>query len=124
MRQPYVLHSISFPKINSIPDFGVGGYPTLKYFVDGDEKGADYKGGRDMDSLKSFIESTLEVKCNPADMSECSEKEQAYITKMKAASAEDRKKQLTRLEKMAGDSMKLELKKWLHQRLHILNNLP
>jgi SET domain-containing protein len=91
--------------------------------VDGDEKGQDYSGARDFDSLKSFAAESLEVKCNPSDLAECSEKEQGYIKKMKDVSSEDRKKQKARLEKMAGDSMKAELRRWLHQRLHILNAL-
>lgn len=104
-------------------DFEIRGYPTIKYFVDGDEKGQDYQGGRDFASLKKFTEEKLEVKCDPKSPSECSEKEQGYIEKMKAKSSDDRKKQIERLEKMAGDSMKAELKQWLHQRLHILNML-
>lgn len=103
--------------------YEVRGYPTLKYFLDGDEKGEDYQGGRDFDSLKSFVEEKLEIKCDVANPTECSEKEQEYITKMKAKSSADRTKQITRLEGMAGDSMKAELKAWLLQRLHILRAL-
>jgi hypothetical protein len=102
-------------------DFEVKGFPTIKYFLDGDEKGKSYEGGRDFDALKSFVEVNLEVKCNPSTLAECSEKEQGYIKKMKALPLDDIKKQAARLEKMAGESMKMELKKWLHQRLHILH---
>ena len=42
---------------------------------------------------------------------------------MKTKPSEDRVKQITRLEKMAGDSMKAELKIWLRQRLQILRML-
>jgi hypothetical protein len=76
-----------------------------------------------LDSLKKFTADTLEIKCDPSKPSECSEKEQEYIKKVKDMSSEDRKKQIARLKKMAGDSMKAELKQWLHQRLHILNTL-
>ena len=102
-------------------DFGVQGFPTIKYFLDGDEKGKSYEGGRDFDSLQSFVKANLEVKCDPSTLAECSEKEQGYIKKMKAMPLEDIKKQAARLEKMAGESMKVELKMWLHQRLHILH---
>lgn len=97
--------------------------PTIKYFVDGDSKGEDYQGGRDFDSLKSFVEETLEVKCDVKSPTECSEKEKAYIDKMKAKSKDDRVKQIARLEGMAGESMKADLKAWLRQRLHILRSL-
>ena len=103
--------------------FGVQGYPTLKYFSDGNMSGEDYQGGRDYDSLKKFIVDKLEVKCNVNDPTECTEKEKGFIEKMKAATAEERVKQLQRLEKMKGNSMKLELKQWLNQRLNILRSL-
>lgn len=104
-------------------DYEVSGYPTLKYFADGDEKGQDYQGGRDFDSLKSFVEETLEVKCDVKDKKECSDKEKGYIEKMSAKSSEDRVKQIERLQKMSGESMKAELKAWLRQRLNILKSL-
>lgn len=103
--------------------FNIAGYPTIKYFLEGDSKGEDYQGGRDFDSLKGFVEETLEIKCDIKDGSGCSEKEMGYVEKMKAKSSEDRVKQIKRLEKMAGDSMKAELKNWLRQRLHILRML-
>jgi len=42
---------------------------------------------------------------------------------MLGKASEDRVKQIKRLETMAGDSMKAELKNWLRQRLHILRML-
>ena len=97
--------------------------PTIKYFVDGDEKGKDYQGGRDFESLKAFTEQTLEVKCDIKKPVDCTDKEKAYIEKMTSKSSEDRSKQIERLEKMSGESMKAELKVWLRQRLHILKSL-
>lgn len=104
-------------------DYEVRGYPTIKYFVDGDVAGQDYQGGRDYDSLEAFVRENLEVKCNIQDPSSCSEKEVAYLEKMKAKSSEDRKAQIDRLSKMKADSMKAELKQWLVQRLRILTAL-
>jgi protein disulfide-isomerase A6 len=104
--------------------FSVSGYPTIKYFSDGDTTtGQDYQSGRDFDSLKKFVADELEVKCDPSDPSECTEKEKAYIEKMKAKTAEERKAQRDRLSKMKGNSMKAELKAWLNQRLNILSGL-
>jgi protein disulfide-isomerase A6 len=97
--------------------------PTIKYFIDGDSKGEDYQGGRDFESLKAFVEETLEVKCDVKNPAECSDKEKAYIEKMKTSSKDERLKQITRLEGMAAGSMKADLKTWLRQRLHILRSL-
>lgn len=103
--------------------FKITGYPTIKYFMGDAKDGEDYRGGRDFDSLKEFVEETLEVKCKVDDPVECTEKERAYIEKMKSKPSEDRVKQIERLDKMSGDSMKKELKNWLRQRLHILRAL-
>ena len=103
--------------------FGVQGYPTIKYFMEGDEDGQDYQGGRDYDSLKAFVEDTLEVKCDVSDPVGCTDKEKGYIEKMAAKGTAERQKQISRLEGMAGDSMKAELKAWLRQRLHVLRSL-
>mmetsp|Transcript_1195 Transcript_1195/g.2817 ORF Transcript_1195/g.2817 Transcript_1195/m.2817 type:complete len:146 (+) Transcript_1195:198-635(+) len=104
-------------------DFQVQGYPTIKYFVDGDEKGQDYNGGRDFDSMKKFVVDKLEVKCDVENPAECTDKEKAYIEKMKNKPSEERVKQLKRLDGMKGNAMKAELKTWLSQRLHILRSL-
>lgn len=106
--------------------FNVGGYPTIKYFKDGDTTtGEDYQSGRDFYSLQKFVQEDLEVKCDPTDdaSSECTDKEKAYIAKMKTKTAEERKAQHDRLTKMKGNSMKAELKAWLNQRLNILTGL-
>jgi protein disulfide-isomerase A6 len=104
-------------------EYDVKGYPTIKYFLDGDKKGAAYEQGRDYDSLKKFVEETLEVKCDINNPTGCSDKEKGFIEKMKSKPAEERIKQLRRLDNMKGDSMKSELKQWLRQRLHILRSL-
>lgn len=104
-------------------DFDVQGFPTVKYFVDGDMKGEKYSGARDYDSLLAFVQETLEVKCDVKNSEGCTDKEKEYIDKMKAKSSDERVKQIKRLEGMAFDPMKAELKAWLRQRLHILNML-
>jgi len=104
-------------------EFGVQGYPTVKYFVDGNTQGEKYNGARDYDSLLAFTKENLEVKCDTKTGEGCTDKEKEYIEKMKAKSSEERVKQIKRLEGMASDPMKAELKAWLRQRLHILNKL-
>jgi protein disulfide-isomerase A6 len=104
-------------------NFGVKGYPTVKYFMAGDEDGVDYKGGRDFDSLDAFVKETLEEKCDVSNPVGCSDKEKGYIEKMAAKDSTERQKQISRLEKMADGSMAADLKAWLRQRLHVLRSL-
>ena len=104
-------------------EFEIRGYPTIKYFVDGDTTGDDYQMGRDYESLEAFVRETLEVKCNIQNPVDCTDKEKGYLDKMKAKSSADRQAQIDRLSKMKGDSMKADLKQWLVQRLRILTAL-
>lgn len=101
----------------------IRGYPTIKYYKIGDSEGENYEGGRDFDQLKEFVVNELEIKCNIEDGTSCTDKEKAYIEKMKAKASDERVKQITRLEGMAGGKMKDDLKAWLRQRLHILRML-
>lgn len=110
--------------------YGVQGYPTLKYFKDGNTEGEDYNGGRSLDDLSSFADEELNKKClvgseeeMKKEESNCSTKEQDYARKMRAKSPADWKAQIERLDKMKGGSMKPELKTWIFQRLHILDSL-
>lgn len=105
-------------------DHGVKGYPTIKYYPAGEGKeGKSYSGGRDKDSLKKFVQDTLEVKCDTNSKEGCSDKEIKFIDSMKAKSSEERKAQMTRLDKMKGDKMKPELKSWVMARIAILKAL-
>jgi len=103
--------------------FDVKGYPTIKYFKDGDVKGETYSGGRDIDALTAFVKETLEVLCNVADPAKCDEKETKYIETFSAKSADDVAKQLTRLTGMLSKPMKAELKAWVSKRVNILKQL-
>jgi hypothetical protein len=61
-------------------DHGVKGYPTIKYYPAGEGKeGKSYSGGRDKDSLKKFVQETLEVKCDVNSKDGCSDKEIKFI---------------------------------------------
>jgi len=102
----------------------VRGYPTIKYYTaETGKKGADYQGGRDFDSLQTFVVDTLEVKCQIADQARCTDKEKGYIEKMQPKSKEEIATAFDRLDKMKASSMKPELKGWLMQRLAILAQL-
>lgn len=105
-------------------DFGVRGYPTLKYFTaDTGAKGEDYNSGRDLDSLKAFAEETLTIKCQLNDQEKCTQKEKDYMAKMQGVSKEEVTAAYERLDKMKSGSMKPELKQWLVQRLSILTQI-
>jgi protein disulfide-isomerase A6 len=101
----------------------VSGYPTIKYYKDGDKKGQSYNSGRDLESLKSWVAGNLQVLCQVTDPKGCSDKEIKFIDLMKAKSGEDRKKELTRLDGMKTGSMKPELKQWLVARQNILKQM-
>ena len=64
---------------------GVQGYPTIKYYKDGDKEGQSYNGGRTIDAMKTFTADTLEVKCQVSDPSGCSDKEKKFIDTMKVS---------------------------------------
>jgi|AntAceMinimDraft_1070359.scaffolds.fasta_scaffold23123_2 thioredoxin-like negative regulator of GroEL len=71
-------------------DFEVRGYPTLKYFTpETGAKGEDYTAGRDLESLKAFVDETLTVKCQLADQEKCSQKEKDYMAKMQGKGTEE-----------------------------------
>lgn len=101
----------------------VRGYPTVKYFNgETGEKGEKYAGGRDIETLKKFVGESLSAKCLLDDTSACSEKESGYIAKMKG-DKDEAKKQLERLGGMKANPMAPDLKKWLHQRIAILEQI-
>jgi hypothetical protein len=68
-------------------DFGVGGYPTLKY---GDPSALeDYRSGRDYDSLKKHAETYLESSCSPTHIHLCDATQKAEIKKFQAMQISD-----------------------------------
>lgn len=105
-------------------EYGVSGYPTIKYFTpETGEKGEDYNGGRDLDSLKTFVEDKLERKCDVKAPEGCSEKETKFIAKMDGKDAESLAAEIARLEGMKDKKMKAAQKAFLFQRLNILGQL-
>ena len=97
---------------------GAGGWPTIRYF---NEKtgyeGAPYQKKTsdamctelgNLDNMQAYVEEAGETSlCSATDPegSSCSEKEAAYVAKMKAAPAADVDAQLTRLQGMPTESM-------------------
>mmetsp|Transcript_28794 Transcript_28794/g.53933 ORF Transcript_28794/g.53933 Transcript_28794/m.53933 type:complete len:145 (-) Transcript_28794:285-719(-) len=103
-------------------DYGVRGYPTVKYIEAGGEP-KDYSGGRSFDDLKKFTEETLVIACSLEDTEGCSEKELKFIDLAKSKGADWVAKQTERLTKMRAGKMKPSLKQWIVQRLNILSQM-
>lgn len=67
-------------------EVGVQGFPTIKY---GDPSNLeDYKGGRDVDSLKKFA-SDLKPACNIETLENCSDQQKETVKALKETSVED-----------------------------------
>ena len=66
---------------------GVKGFPTIKYGDPSDMQ--DYKGGRDLKSLKAHAEEKLVPMCSPAKLELCDDEKKAQIVKFQAMSAAD-----------------------------------
>jgi len=69
---------------------GVKGFPTIKYGDPSDLQ--DYKGGRDLKSLKKHAEEKLVPMCSPAKLELCDDEKKAQIQKFQAMSAADLEK--------------------------------
>lgn len=100
---------------------GIQGYPTIKYFKDGDtEEGTSYNGGRDYDSLLQHVKEELEPKCMVAYPDDCSEKETEFMKKIEEKTVDELTKNLQRLEGMKDQSMAATNRQWLNQRINLL----
>lgn len=100
---------------------GVQGYPTIKVYNGGEV--TDYSGGRDVDSLTSFVDS-LAVKCSITDLAgTCSEKAEPYMKKWESKDKAALTAELKRLDTLAGKKMTPDLKAWFRERSAILDQL-
>jgi len=104
-------------------EHGVQGYPTIKYYTSEKPDGESYNGGRDIDTLKTFVEDTLSSKCDVSTLEDCDDKQKKYIEKMKAKSKEDRATELERLQGMSGSSVAADKKAWMAQRTALLKDI-
>jgi len=103
---------------------GVQGYPTIKYYTaETGRAGKDYAGGRDFNALNDFVEKELAEECDEKTQKSCSEKEVGYIEKMRAKGSEAWSAEASRLEGLAAQGMSDEKKKWLNQRINVLEQL-
>jgi len=105
-------------------EHGVSGYPTIKYFTqETGKEGSSYNGGRSLEALTEFVNENLHTPCSVDDANTCSEKENTYITKMRASSGDERAAQIERLEGMLEKKATADLMKWMRQRISILKQL-
>ena len=68
-------------------EIGVRGYPTVKYGDPGALE--DYKGGRDLKSLKKHVENKMEPVCSPINEGNCSDEQKALLKKFAAMSSDE-----------------------------------
>lgn len=104
----------------------VRGYPTIKYFVRGEE--FDYSGGRGLGDLSEFVEMELKKKCLLSDMdNSCSEKAKLYASKwMSSSTGHDSHtpKEIRRLQGMLDStSIKPSKKGIFRERIDILKQI-
>lgn len=113
---------------------GSGGWPTIRYFTrETGIAGGTYAKVTDMpmctelgdvDRMTDYVEEYGKTaRCSVATQKGCTEKESAYIGKMKPKPAEEVAAQLERLETMDGSTMTAELFRWVKQRKKILKQL-
>jgi len=84
--------------------YGVRGYPTIKYFNPPDEEGEDYKGGRDLDSLKKFVDTELGPGCSVDAKENCSAEQLTALQKYIDMPAEERDSKLAAMKKAMSDA--------------------
>lgn len=105
---------------------GVTGYPTLRYYIDGQER--PYDGGRGLEDLLGFVKEELVVRCDVNGgalvlAETCSEKAAQFVQKWREREVTVLKKEVERLRTMERGDMTLDLKGWLRERLRILGQL-
>lgn len=114
---------------------GKGGWPTIRYFnAETGPEGAPYEkktdgamcdelGPKGEDFMTLYVEEAGKTSLCALDGKGCSEKQSAYIAKMRGKGADAQRAQLERLSKMDERSMTPELKEWLSARKKILKML-
>jgi len=72
---------------------GVSGYPTIKYYLaDAPTKAKDYSGGRDLKSLKKFVETTFKAACDIESKKNCNEEQSKIVDELTGKSIDDVRK--------------------------------
>lgn len=106
--------------------YGVRGYPTIKYFTeDTDIVGESYSGGRTFEEFDSFVKDHLAKYCDPKTGSYCDDKEKAYVEKQAGKDAAVLSAELERLKSLLAGNVKDDGKSrlWIMKRTKILEAL-
>jgi hypothetical protein len=111
---------------------GIGGWPTIRYFnaeTGPDGKSYEKKTSKSMceelgdeEVMFQYIEEAGRAFCK-VDGKGCDERSLKFMEKMKEVGQEEQQNQVDRLVKMMDDPMADELKKWVKQRVKILQQL-
>jgi len=94
--------------------YGVKGFPTIKYFTDGDMEGEAYEGGRTFNDLKSFADENLGPSCNSDNKDLCDADALKELEEMEALGKEEVEKRVKQHQDAIKDAEKTfetELKK-------------
>lgn len=72
----------------------------------GKKSAIDYEQGRDLNSLKSFVDRTFKPACDPLTGKGCNEQEKRYLEKIKEKTVEELEVELGEKEKELKDTKK------------------
>jgi protein disulfide-isomerase A6 len=93
--------------------YDVKGFPTIKYFADGDTDGQAYEGGRDFDSLKTFASENLGPSCSSENKDLCSAEQLKELEELEGLGKEEVEKRIAEGKaavKAAEEKFETELK--------------
>lgn len=99
----------------------VKSYPTIHAFIDGQK--FVYEGGRSYEELYDYVDEHLAIHCLVDKPSECDAKSQTFLKKWKAKPVKDVALELDRLDGLVQRQMTHELKRWMKDRMQILDQL-
>jgi len=97
---------------------GVTGFPTLIYWVEGEQQ--EYAGKHTLNAMNRFVVDELLAICLIDDLDGCSIKEKKYIVKMQEKGTEEVRRQFVLLENMKKKKLSASITRWIKQRLSLL----
>lgn len=102
---------------------GITGYPTIHIYTQG--KHSDYEGGRSFDELYAYVDENLATHCLINKLEECDKKSQTYVRQWKEKNDKEKKEEWSRLDELYRTrvNMTYELKRWMKDRMQILQQL-
>ena len=85
-------------------EYGVQGFPTLKYFQQGVDGANDYEGGRAFDDLKTFASENLGPTCSSARKDLCDEADLQELEELEALGADEVARRILGAEEAVAES--------------------